>query len=76
MSVELRTTKCYPVPPVCTVYWTDDDWERTAFYITEPEFVQWFDHTWKAVDRDERGHVLYQLQPKEGCAHCAALETT
>ena len=76
MSVELRTTKYYPVPPVCSGFWTEEDWNRTAFYVTEPEFFELFGHTWKAASRNEREELLYQLQSKEGCAHCAALETT
>ena len=56
----LRVTKCYPVPPVCTGYWTEDDWEKTAFTVTEPEVIDdSFMGRWVAVGRNKEGEILY-----------------
>ena len=57
----LRVTKCYPVPPVCTVHWTPEDWERTAYYVTEPATLDVFGETWHACGRTAGGTLLYSL---------------
>lgn len=60
----LRTTKCYPVPPVCHAFWTEADWEKTAVLITEPEVLDLpFMGRWIACGRDKDGKLLYR---KEG----------
>jgi hypothetical protein len=59
----LRRTKCYPVPPVCTALWTADDWERTAYYVTEKDVLEYPNMgRWVAIGRDRDGNLLYQQE--------------
>lgn len=55
----LRSTKVYPVPPVCSAAWTAEDWERTASVVTEPESIEALGKTWRAVGRNSDGAILY-----------------
>lgn len=59
----LRRTKCYPVPPVCHAAWTAEDWERTAYYVTEKDVLEYPNMgRWVAVGRDHDGNLLYQQE--------------
>ena len=63
MAIETR----FPVPPVCTAYWTEADWAR---YIeangvrvnTEPDTLPGFNGAvWvKTGERNAKGEVLYR----------------
>lgn len=56
----LRRTKCYPVPPVCTAFWTPEDWERTAYYVTEQDVLDTPNMgRWIAIGRDADGTLVY-----------------
>lgn len=65
----LRTSKHYPVPPVCTAAWTEEDWERTAVHVTESETIEtvvadpWngteIRRLHRAVGRNAAGELLY-----------------
>ena len=61
----------FPVPPVCTAYWTEADWdtwiERHGVTVDrEPETLPWSDthHFVKTGERDAKGEMLYRLTPK------------
>lgn len=59
----LRSTKCYPVPPVCHAFWTEEDWERTAFFVTEPEVLESeIMGRWIACGRTQSGQLLYRKE--------------
>lgn len=58
----LRRTKCYPVPPVCTVLWTEEDWDRTAFYVSEQEVIETAWGPADAVGRGFDGVLLYTIR--------------
>lgn len=55
----LRSTVVYPVPPVCTAYWTEEDWSKIARTVTEPEIIEALGKTWRAVGRNSAGVILY-----------------
>ena len=66
----LRVTKCYPVPPVCHAFWTEEDWEKTAFYVTEPsEMTGSFMGRWVAVGRNKKGEILYAKENPDEQVH-------
>ena len=61
----MRASKFYPVPPVCTAYWTHEDWERTARYrITEPDVKSalglWWIRTETRVQEGARDVAMYE----------------
>lgn len=59
----LRTTKLYPVPPVCHALWTEEDWERTAVIVTEQEVLDVpLMGRWRACARDTQGNLLYRQE--------------
>jgi hypothetical protein len=61
--VFVRKTITYPVPPVCTVFWTAADWAKTARVTVEPLVLDSLGFTWTATgERDSRGQLLYRLQ--------------
>jgi hypothetical protein len=51
--------KVYPVPPVCTAYWTEADWERTARIVGDPLVLEGLGFRWHA-DRIENGQTIYR----------------
>lgn len=58
---ELRSWTVYPVPPVCTVYWTEADWAKVARVVTEPRTIEALGFTWIAVGRNAAGALLYAI---------------
>jgi hypothetical protein len=63
MALETR----FPVPPVCTAYWTEADWERyieaTGVVVeTEPDTLPGFNGAvWeKTGTRNTKGEALYR----------------
>jgi hypothetical protein len=61
--VFVRRTKCYPVPPVCSAFWTAADWERTATFTVEPLVIDALGITFTATgERNARGEMLYRAQ--------------
>lgn len=66
-----RYVKKYPVPPVCSAYWTEEDWERTAVVVdTEPDTIGSMlcetHHYVKTGERNALGEMLYRLEVKRG----------
>ncbi len=60
--VFLRSTTVYPVPPVCSVFWTPDDWQRTSSRVTEPLTLVSLGYLWGATgERDAHGRLLYRV---------------
>ena len=56
--------KCYPVPPVCTLYWSSEDWEKTAVLVVEDEYINALGYKWKADGRNEKGETVYKIVAK------------
>lgn len=55
--------KYYPVPPVCHVWWTGADWERTAVIIEEPDVLTGSSGTWDWTgEYNEKDEKLYRLR--------------
>lgn len=64
----------FPVPPVCTAAWTEDDWKRwaeqygvdrsgpdySADGTYEPATIEFAGETWvKSTNKNTRGEALY-----------------
>lgn len=65
MRLNLRTTKYYPVPSGPHFLWTDEDWERTAFFRTEPKRIRCMGYMWRTLGaRTDQGHLLYHRAEK------------
>jgi hypothetical protein len=58
----LRTETVYPVPPVCTALWTDEDWQKTARTRTEPLEIKTSWGIARAIGRDESEAIVYNLR--------------
>lgn len=58
--VYLRTTTVYPVPPVCSAFWTVDDWRRTAQTVVEPLVLHALGEVWVATGERVDGRLLYR----------------
>ena len=58
-KLKLRTQKYYNIPPVCHFYWTEKDWEKVAFYRTEPKRIIQGGYVWRAWERNADGVLLY-----------------
>lgn len=59
----------FPVPPVCTAFWTAADWDRyiaqNGRVVEEPREILAIGFRWVATDeRDERGRMLYRAEGK------------
>jgi hypothetical protein len=52
----------FPVPPVCTALWTEEDWNETARTITEPLEIATGWGIARAIGRDESGAIVYSLR--------------
>lgn len=64
--IVVRSWTSYPVPPVPTVYWQPEDWQRIARRHCEPLILDMIGYRWHAVNaRDERGQLLYE--PEAPC---------
>lgn len=60
--VFVRKTRVFPVPPVCHVAWTEDDWQRTSRVVVEPLVLDMLGFTWVADGtRDRNGKLMYRL---------------
>jgi hypothetical protein len=58
--VFVRKTVSYPVPPVCSAFWTAEDWAKTARTTTEPLVLDALGFVWTATgERDASGKLLY-----------------
>jgi len=53
----------YPVPPVCTAQWTEDDWQRWAEAegSREPLTIKTAFGVRRAVGRNAKGDLVYRL---------------
>ncbi len=59
--VFVRTTVVYPVPPVCSVSWTPEDWKRMSRVVTEPLTIDYLGVAWVATgERNSQGQLLYR----------------
>lgn len=66
MKLNLKTTKYYPVPPSYSGNWTEEDWERTAVYRTEPKKIRAIGYVWRTLgERNAKGELLYLRAEKE-----------
>lgn len=63
--VFVRKTVSYPVPPVCTAFWTAADWERTKVVTVETLVIDAIGFWWVATgERDSTGALLYRAEDK------------
>lgn len=60
MPVIPRSTERFHVPPVCTAYWTPEDWARQMFVTWEPMEQDFMGDRWVAVGRNDKGEIVYQ----------------
>lgn len=64
MPAEVR----FPVPPVCTAFWTEADWDRWiarhgVLVDPEPPTMKLGSETWVKTDEvNTRGEALYRRQ--------------
>lgn len=59
MKLKLKTTKYYHPGP-CTIFWTQDDWNKSATYRTEPKRLKCAGYMWRTLgERDSKGNLLY-----------------
>lgn len=59
--IYVKATRVYPVPPVCTAYWTPADWARVASVRVEPLVIDYCGDPWVATGaRNDRGQLLYE----------------
>lgn len=59
MPVIPRPIEYINVPPVCTVYWSADDWKMVTHTTIEPLEIEFFGRRWVAVGRNDKGELIY-----------------
>jgi hypothetical protein len=58
----VRAVTVYSVPPVCSVYWTPADWNRSARRTCEPLAFRAIGLDWVSTGtRDKVGKLLYEV---------------
>jgi hypothetical protein len=58
--VLVRKSIVYPVPPVCSAYWTAEDWAKQARTVVEPLAIDTIGYHWTATgERNTAGKLLY-----------------
>jgi hypothetical protein len=62
--VKLKTTKYYRIPAGCHAMWTEEQYEKLAFYRTEPKKIKGMGYVWRAWERNAKGEVLYMRAEK------------
>jgi hypothetical protein len=66
MKLKLKTTKYYKVPPVCTAFWTEKDWEKMAFFRTESKKIFSLGYVYRTLGkRNKKGELLYVRAEKD-----------
>lgn len=64
----LKTTTHYPVPPVCSAFWTPEDWTKTQIRTIEPLVIWTCGHLWAAIgERNADGAMLYRSVEEMTC---------
>lgn len=60
MKLKLRTQKYYRIPPVPTNLWTKENWDKVAFFRTEPKRIKCMGFMYRTLgERNSKGELLY-----------------